>query len=360
MNIAIFRDGPFLPPITGGAVSIYNLITELKRRGVNVYLIKCHRSYDNYQLYKQEKFLTFFVKEKNYYLDITPIINFLKRKKIQIAHFDSAEAVNWQGNLIKFRLPTIRIVWEVHNVNHILFLRLGKGHDKINLAIEQEKMAMNAADLILVRSKFDKKVLTAIGGNKNKIRIYKGGIKIGKQIKRVFPEGNKNIIFIGNLLYQPNREAIRIIDKIIAPRLPDYTFQTLGGGDKKLIKSVKSKNIKFLGIIENPYQFYTKAFIGIAPLLSGSGTRIKILEYLNSGLPTITTNIGIEGLEEEIRKVLIVEDNFKKYPIIIRDLAQNPRKWLNLSRRGQYFVKKIYNWSNNIKDIIRGYQSLLK
>jgi glycosyltransferase involved in cell wall biosynthesis len=239
-------------------------------------------------------------------------------------------------------------------------LRLGKGHDKINLAIEQEKMAMNAADLILVRSKFDKKVLTAIGGNKNKIRIYKGGIKIGKQIKRVFPEGNKNIIFIGNLLYQPNREAIRIIDKIIAPRLPDYTFQTLGGGDKKLIKSVKSKNIKFLGIIENPYQFYTKAFIGIAPLLSGSGTRIKILEYLNSGLPTITTNIGIEGLEEEIRKVLIVEDNFKKYPIIIRDLAQNPRKWLNLSRRGQYFVKKIYNWSNNIKDIIRGYQSLLK
>jgi hypothetical protein len=64
MNIAIFRDGPFLPPITGGAVSIYNLITELKRRGVNVYLIKCHRSYDNYQLYKQEKFLTFLLKKK--------------------------------------------------------------------------------------------------------------------------------------------------------------------------------------------------------------------------------------------------------------------------------------------------------
>ena len=359
MNIAVFRDGPLLPPITGGAVSIYNLLSELKRQKINVFLVKCRRSYDDPWLYIKEKFPIFFVKERDYYLNLFAIIDFLKRNKIQIIHFDSAEAVNWQGNLIKFRIPKIKIVWEVMNVNHILFSRLKQRCVKLKMAINQEKEALNSADLILVRSKIDKQALIDIGGNPKKIRVYKGGIKIGKQTKRTFPKDNKNIVFIGNLLYPPNREAVKIISKI-ATQLPEYTFQIIGIGDKQFFSSIKATNIKFLRAVKDPYEFYKKALIGIAPLISGSGTRIKILEYLNAGLPVITTSIGIEGLDKRIKKVLIVEDDFKKYPSTIKNLTQNSSLWLKLSIQGQKFVKKVYNWSENIKYIIKVYKALLQ
>jgi len=360
MNIAIFRDGPFLPPLTGGAVSIYNLITELWRRGINVFLIKCYRKEDDYHLYAKEEFPTLFLKEKNYYLNIDPLVDFLKKNKIKIIHFDSAEAVNWQGNLIKFHIPHIKIVWEVHNVNHVLFSRLKEKIGKINLAIKQEKEALTSADLILVRSKIDKYALLSIGGKENKIKIYKGGIKIGKQIKRSFPcKEKRDIIFIGNLFYSPNHEAVKIIDKI-AIKMLNYNFKILGPVDKNLITSIKSPNIKFLGPIKNPYKFYLTSFVGIAPLISGSGTRIKILEYLNAGLPTITTNLGIEGLDRRIKKVLIIEDNFEKYPITIEKLANNPGKWVSFSRKGQRFVKKLYNWEKNVETIIKAYRQLIK
>lgn len=359
INVAIFRDGPFLPPITGAAVSIYNLISELQKNRINVLLIKCYRQQDNYQLYLKEKFPTLFLKEKNYYINIKTLVYFLKNNEIQIIHFDSAEVVNWQGNLIKFYMPKIKIVWEVHNVNHVLFSRLKQKRAKIKLAIKQEREALASADLILVRSKIDKQALVSIGGNEGKIKIYKGGIKINKQIKRFFPYGNKNIIFIGNLFYPPNREAVKILDKI-AMQLPDYNFQIAGNVDKKLIRSIPSPNIKFLGKIENPYKLYEKALIGIAPLISGSGTRIKILEYLNAGLPVITTNIGAEGLDKRIKKILNIEDDFKRYPIIIKELTQNLEEWLKLSRKGQSLIKKVYNWSNNINAIIKAYKTLLE
>lgn len=358
MNIAIFRDGPLLPPLVGGAVLIYNLISELQRRGMNVFLIKCYRNHENYHLYLKEKFLTLFLKEKKYYLDINPIIDFLREKKIQIIHFDSAEAVNWQGNLIKFYIPEIKIVWDVININHILFSRLKQKSTEIELARKQEKEALVSADLVLALSTVDKNILVSIGGEKRKIKIYKGGIKIRKQIKRFTPHKNRNIIFIGNLFYLPNREAVEILDKI-AIQLPDYNFQIVGNADEKLIRSINSPNIKFLGASENPYELYRKALIGIAPLISGSGTRIKILEYLNAGLPVITTNIGIEGLDRRIRKVLIVEDNFKEYSVIIKKLTQNLNRWLGLSRKGQYFVRKVYDWSKNVNAIIKAYRMLL-
>lgn len=357
MNIAIFRDGPFLPPLTGGAVSIYNLIIELQRRGINVFLIKCYRKNDNYHLYLKEKFPTLFLKEENYYINIEPIINFLKENKIQIIHFDSAEAVNWQGNLIKCFIPKIKIVWEVMNVNHILFSRLKQKNTKIKLAIKQEKEALISADLVLARSEVDKRALITVGDNENKVNTYKGGIKISKQTKRSFPHGNKNIIFIGNLSYPPNREAVKIIDKI-AIQIPDYNFQIVGNTDKKLIYLINAPNIKFLGLTENPYKLYNKALIGIVPLISGSGTRIKILEYLNAGLPVVTTNVGVEGLDKKIKKVLIAEDDFRKYPNIIKELAQNSILWLGLSKRGQCFVKKMYDWSKNINSIVKVYQKL--
>jgi glycosyltransferase involved in cell wall biosynthesis len=51
-----------------------------------------------------------------------------------------------------------------------------------------------------------------------------------------------------------------------------------------------------MGYVKDTKEFYSKIDFLIAPLCSGSGTRIKILESLSYGKPVITTNIGAEGL----------------------------------------------------------------
>jgi len=359
MNIAIFRDGPLLPSLTGAAVTILNLISMLRAKRMKVFLIKCRRNFDDLRNYRKLKVPILFLKERDYYLNISSIVQFLREKKIQIARFDSAEAVNWQGNLIKFRMPQIKIVWEVHNINHVLFSRLKQSPKKVEFSLKQEKMALKSADLVLARSETDAKILQKIGGDPKKIRVFPVGIKIGKQPKRTFPKESKNIVFIGNLFYLPNFYAVRIIDRIIAPQLPKYTFFIIGKVNEKLVSLSKSPNVNFLGVVKNPYHIYENAFLGVAPLTAGSGTRIKILEYLNAGLPTISTKIGIEGLNPKIEKVVIVEDNFKKYAQHIKKLSQNSSQWLKLSRRGQCFVREFYNWSKNVNILIRIYKTLL-
>ncbi|NHW88881.1 MAG: glycosyltransferase family 4 protein [Archaeoglobales archaeon] len=66
--------------------------------------------------------------------------------------------------------------------------------------------------------------------------------------------------------------------------------------------------IKFLDDI---YELLVASDIAIVPILSGSGTRVKIMDYLNVGLPIVTTKKGIEGIEAENGKHAIIVDDVR-------------------------------------------------
>ena len=51
-----------------------------------------------------------------------------------------------------------------------------------------------------------------------------------------------------------------------------------------------------MGYVDDPIPFLQKATVFIAPILSGSGTRLKLLEAMAAGEAIVTTKIGCEGI----------------------------------------------------------------
>ena len=45
----------------------------------------------------------------------------------------------------------------------------------------------------------------------------------------------------------------------------------------------------------------------INPMISGSGTNIKMFDFMAAGLPIITTDIGARGIEELLRESKIAK-----------------------------------------------------
>ena len=80
----------------------------------------------------------------------------------------------------------------------------------------------------------------------------------------------------------------------------------------------------FTGYLNNVADVLGVSGIGIAPLLEGAGTRLKILEYLSSGLPVVSTSVGAEGLQIENGRNIVIEDDIEQFPKhIIRLLKDN-------------------------------------
>ena len=125
-------------------------------------------------------------------------------------------------------------------------------------------------------------------------------------------------MFTGNMNYLPNREAISYfivnIWPLVIEALPETLFIVAGYEAGLLEAQYKHvPNLKFESSPKDIRPFYNKAWLVVVPLLSGSGTRLKILEAMAMHKKVISTSIGAEGLNSLVGEQLIIEDNPKMF-----------------------------------------------
>lgn len=115
--------------------------------------------------------------------------------------------------------------------------------------------------------------------------------------------GAFNLLFVGNLNYYPNQDALAFFLEEILPRLRSraqrpVSFTVIGSGKWPGLRQYRQiANCHFAGFVPDVAPYYARANAVVAPLRAGGGTRIKILEAFNFRRPVITTAIGAEGLE---------------------------------------------------------------
>lgn len=159
-----------------------------------------------------------------------------------------------------------------------------------------EKKYLPKFSRVLVMSQRDKEIARKMYGLTN-ISISPNGIE-----KVVFlPVTKHDVItmgYIGSSAHTPNIAALKYLTSQILPKLKaagyKYILLVLGNYDKH---PIDDENIEFVDQVDDLKEFYKKIDMLVAPIYSGSGTRLKILESLSYGKPVITTNVGAEGIE---------------------------------------------------------------
>jgi glycosyltransferase involved in cell wall biosynthesis len=120
--------------------------------------------------------------------------------------------------------------------------------------------------------------------------------------------------FIGSLDFRPNQEAVRwIIDELwprVSEQAPRARLSIAGSGAPVWLTSIAGgQNIDFLGDVSDAQAFVERMSIMIAPLFSGGGMRIKVLEAMALAKPVVATTLGAGGIVvENGRDILIADD----------------------------------------------------
>ena len=109
------------------------------------------------------------------------------------------------------------------------------------------------------------------------------------------------IMFLGGYYYYPNLNAANFLIEQVWPQItkvrPDAKL-IIAGTHPENIRSYHSKmsGVEFTGFVENLDELYARSRIVCCPILSGGGTRVKIIEAAAYGKPIVATSIGAEGL----------------------------------------------------------------
>ncbi len=156
---------------------------------------------------------------------------------------------------------------------------------------------------------------------------------------------------MGSYKYKPNQEGIDFLIHRVMPRvvkiLPQAKLVCTGGS-----VPFEKPWLTRLGLIphaEIPLLLKSSA-IGLAPIFSGSGTRLKILEYLAAGLPVISTRKGAEGLPVVDQQTIYFAENEEEYVDVIDGIFKKPDLSLRVGLQGRELIDSRFAWPIVIKD----------
>lgn len=127
------------------------------------------------------------------------------------------------------------------------------------------------------------------------------------------------LLFAGQLDYAANREALAALDREILPRLdrlaPGYTMLVVGKGNTESLRSeYPHPRLRFLGRVESVAPYINAANAMLVPIISGGGTRLKIVEAIACGVPAISTSFGAEGIERDAcGDLLTIADGWDRF-----------------------------------------------
>lgn len=233
-----------------------------------------------------------------------------------------------------------------------------------------EKLAYKFASVIVAVSEREKTLLIDYGIDQRKIKVVPNGVNtklfrpMGNMVRDESSENNSfSVIFVGNMEYLPNREAVRLIATRIAPKvlekIGNVKFLIVGRGSDTL-KISNECGLVFMGVVDNLADFLLASDVAIAPLIHGSGTRLKVLEYFSCGLPVVSTSVGVEGLDVTDGLNVFIENDVDKFAQRIVELLKNKSTATNLGDNAREIVTQNYDWRILVKKLNSIYVKLMQ
>jgi len=130
----------------------------------------------------------------------------------------------------------------------------------------------------------------------------------------------------------------------VVSELPDLKFHVAGrNAPPSFEKKLKHPRITYHGEVGDAVRFMQSFRVMVAPLLTGSGIRIKILEGLALGRPVVTTSAGIEGIEARALQYIRVEDDPQKFSDQIVRQIKNMQEPARMATEARQYISQNFD-----------------
>lgn len=276
---------------------------------------------------------------------------FISSEKVDIVHCDILPLCY----TVRSRNDVFRSVTD-HDVSYLKCYRMARGTSagalKLFLYLEAwklrrlEKKIFRQVDLGITVSELDKCVLS---------RLCPEGVFLvvenGIDPDRFFPSEDlgeqRKLLWLGGFDHYPNKEAILFFLRKIYPLVKKtdsgVSVDIVGGGVDSEIMSVADGDpgIHFTGYVDDPLPYIQRATVFVAPVLSGGGTKLKVLEAMASGKAIVTTSVGAEGIDGVAGIHYLMADDSKQFAdAVVRLLHDESLRMLLQGNARKFAVEK--------------------
>jgi glycosyltransferase involved in cell wall biosynthesis len=197
-----------------------------------------------------------------------------------------------------------------------------------------------------VVSEPERRLLAAVLGDPRAIHLVPNGVAAAEYGSETDAARPDTLVFAGSLRYGPNYDAMRWFLSRVWPRVrqarPAARLLITGAhGDLPL---PAAENVVRTGFVQDIRPLLASSWLAVAPILSGGGTRIKILEAMASCTPVVATTKGAEGIAAIGGEHVLLADDPSAFAEHVLALLGDASLRARLGRAGRALVEDRYDW----------------
>jgi polysaccharide biosynthesis protein PslH len=254
-----------------------------------------------------------------------------------------------------------RVVLDLHNIESVLHGRCaaadggpaGMAHRVFGAASrELEQSWLPRFSQVLATSEQDCEVVRGIAPAA-RVAVYPNAIPF---VPLPVAGDEEVVVFSGNMEYHPNLAAVAFFRAEVWPRLrerwPGLVWRLVGKNPGAVSRyTAGDPRIEVTGAVDDAVTELARGRVAVVPLLTGSGTRLKILEAWAAGLPVVSTTIGAEGLPVGDGKTLLLANGAEAFAGAVTRLLACKEQRARLGNAGRLLLEKEFTWETAWKKL---------
>jgi sugar transferase (PEP-CTERM/EpsH1 system associated) len=202
-------------------------------------------------------------------------------------------------------------------------------------------------------------------GAPERVRLNPNGVDLAAFPFRPQPVEPPTIVFTGNLGYFPNVDAVRFFAEEVLPLVhrarPDAIFEAVGArpapGLARLAR--RDPHMRLTGPVSEMAPHLHSATVAVAPLRTGSGQLLKVLEAMACGTPVVASSVALSGIDAEPgRHVLVADTPEAVAGETLRLIGDAPLRQ-RLAREARALIEARYTWDRVVADLERLYEEIV-
>ena len=135
----------------------------------------------------------------------------------------------------------------------------------------------------------------------------------------------------------PNIDGLQWFARHVWPRVrarvPSAVMLVTAADPPSDVRRFEEPSFRFVGGVPDLNTFYGDLRLAVVPIRYGSGVKLKAVEALQSGVPTVATPVGAEGIPSEVPGLLEVTDDPTEFAERVAELLTDRDAWDRHRRR---------------------------
>ncbi|MBK8333819.1 MAG: glycosyltransferase [Acidimicrobiaceae bacterium] len=169
--------------------------------------------------------------------------------------------------------------------------------------------------------------------------VVRNGYRTPHTARRLPDHEHPTLVFVGPLSYEPNRLAAEWLAFDVLPlvrrQLPAARLVVVGYNDGVSARLRHAEGVTLTGYVHDLSAYYATASVAVAPLRSGGGTRLKVMEALARSVPLVATSTGCFGLDLTHDQELLIADDAEGFAQACVSIINDPALAGRLTEAGR-------------------------